>query len=254
MRRTLFVGNWKAHNTIEEAEKYFLELPQHSSQWQHEVILTPPYTCLDLAKRMLPKNVTLGAQDVSHYGIGHYCGEIPCGLLKPLGVKYVIVGHAERRVMGEQNDRINIKLKNCLASGMTPILCVGDTLQEYESNQTKQVIEKQLQECLVGVSDYAKLVIAYQPIWSIGTGYYATSDFTGIVANLIRKTVQKIGGNPMAANFPLLFAGGVTVENAREYLEAQDIDGLMVGPTSLKPEIFGKIVMTTFEQKKYNQE
>jgi triosephosphate isomerase len=254
MRRTLFVGNWKAHFTIEEAENYFKDLPQYSAKWEHEAVLTPPYTLMQTAKAMLPPNVTLGAQDVSHYGIGPYCGEIPCALLKPFGVKYAIIGHVERRIMGETNDRINTKLKNCLAHGITPILCVGDNLHEYNNNQTKAVIEKQLQEGLVGVSEYNKLVIAYQPIWSIGTGFYASSELCGMIASTIRKQVQSLGGNPMAGNFPILYAGGITVENAQEYLETQDIDGLMVGPTAMKPDVFSKIVTTRFQITRHNME
>ena len=251
-RRTIFVGNWKAHFTIEEAEKYFEELPQFSGQWLHEVVLTPPFTLMQTAQKLLPSNVILGAQDVSHHGIGPYCGEIPCGLLKPFGVKYAIVGHVERRVMGEQNDRINAKVRNCLGHGITPILCVGDTLHEYQANQTEHVIKKQLKECLVGVTDYSKIIVAYQPIWSIGTGFYAAPELTGIICNLIRKTVQKIGGSPMCGNFPILYAGGITTHNSREYLEASDVDGLMVGPTSMKPQIFHEIIMTKFELKKSN--
>jgi triosephosphate isomerase len=203
---------------------------------------------------MLPPNVTLGSQDVSHQGIGPYCGEIPCGLLKPFGVKYAIIGHVERRIMGEQNDRINTKIRNCLANGITPILCVGDTLHEYEANRTKEVIEKQLQECLVGVTDYTKIVIAYQPIWSIGTGFYAASELCGMIAGTIRRAVQKIGGNPMAGNFPILYAGGITAQNAQEYLQTPDIDGLMVGPTSMSPQMFSEIVTTKFELKRHNME
>jgi len=254
MRKTLFVGNWKAHFTVEEAENFFKELPQYSGKWVHETVLTPPFTLMHTAKTMLPPNVILGAQDVSHYGIGPYCGEIPCGLLKPFGVKYAIVGHVERRVMGEQNDRINTKLKNCLAHDITPILCVGDNLQEYQADRTKEVIEKQLQECLTGVGDLSKIVVAYQPIWSIGTGFYASSELCSMIANTIRKQVQKLGGTPMAGNFPILYAGGITTENAQEYLETTDIDGLMVGPTSMKPEMLNKIVMTRFQPKRHNME
>jgi len=254
MRRTLFVGNWKAHFTVEEAENYFKELPPYSSKWTHETVITPPFTLMQTAKAMIPPNVTLGAQDVSHYGIGPYCGEIPCALLKPFGVKYAIVGHVERRVMGEANDRINTKVKNCLAHGITPVLCVGDNMQEYQSDRTKEVIEKQLQECLVGVTDFSKIVVAYQPLWSIGTGYYASSDLCGMIANTIRKHVQKMGGSPLAGNFPILYAGGITTENAQEYLEAQDVDGLMVGPTSMRPDIFSKLVMTRFQLKRHNME
>jgi len=254
MRKTLFVGNWKAHFSVEEAEKYFQDLPQYSAKWEHTVVLTPPYTLMQTAKTMLPPNVTLGSQDVSHYGVGNYCGEIPCGLLKPFGVKYAILGHVERRVMGEQNDRINAKIKNCLAHDITPILCIGDNLHEYQSNRTKEVIEKQLQECLVGVSDFTKIVIAYQPIWSIGTGFYASSELCSMIAGTIRKFVQKLGGTPMAGNFTILYAGGITTENAKQYLETPDIDGLMVGPTSMKPDVFSKIVMTRFQLKKHNME
>jgi len=254
MRRTLFVGNWKAHFTVEEAENYFKELPQHSAKWVYETVLTPPYTLMQTAKAMLPPNVILGAQDVSHHGIGPYCGEIPCGLLKPFGVKYAIIGHVERRVMGETNERINTKIKNCLAHGITPILCVGDNLQEYQSDMTKKVIEKQLQECLAGVSDMTKIVVAYQPIWSIGTGFYASGELCRMIAGTIRQQVQRLGGSPMAANFPILYAGGITTENAQEYLETMDIDGLMVGPTSMKPEVFSRIVMTRFQLKKHNME
>lgn len=254
MRRTLFVGNWKANFTVPEAEKYFQDLPQYSSTWQSETVLTPPYTLMQTAHKMLPPNVILGSQDVSHYGIGPYCGEMPCALLKPFGVKYAIVGHVERRLIGEDNNRINTKVKNCLAHGITPILCVGDTLYEYEANRTKEVIEKQLQECLVGVADFSKIVIAYQPIWSIGTGYYASAELCGMIATLIRKSVVKFGGSPMAGNFPILYAGGITKDNARDYLETVDIDGLMVGPTSMSPQMFSEIVTTKFELKRHNLE
>lgn len=254
MRRILFVGNWEAHCTVEETENYFRGLVQYSSQWQHEVIIAPPFTCLDAARKLLPPNVTLGAQDASHLGIGHNSGEIPCALLKPLGVKYAIVGHVKRRAMGEPNERINQKMKNCLANGITPIVCVGETLNEYEQNRTKEVIEKQISECLVGAGDYTKVVVAYQPLWALGTGFYAAGDFCAIIADLIRKTVQKLGGNPMAANFPILYGGSVTADNAREYLEAGDVDGLLVGPASTKAETFHKIVQTKFSIKKFNQE
>ena len=162
MRRTLFVCNWKSNKTIAETEEFLSELPQFSSGWQHEVVLMPSYMGLSTASQKLTGDVKLGAQDVSHLGKGALCGDIPAELLKSVGVKYCIVGHVDRRMMGESNDRLNLKLKQCIAQEIVPVLCIGETLSEYESNRSREVIEKQLKECLVGVTDFTKIVIAYQ--------------------------------------------------------------------------------------------
>jgi triosephosphate isomerase len=251
MRRTVFVGNWKAHKTIPETEAYFKELIPLSATWKEEVIITPSFVNLDAARRCMPPNVKLGAQDASHVTSGAYCAEVTVAMLNAVGVKYAIVGHIERRAMGDDNLRINKKVMNCLNAGITPILCVGDTLIEYNNNQTREVIEKQIRECLEGVTDFSKIMVAYQPIWSIGTGFYAAGDLANIIADFIRKTVQKMTNNPMSANFPILYGGGITVNNAREYLEVPEIDGLMVGPTSLTPQSMHEIVTTKFKIKKY---
>ncbi|KAI4454048.1 triosephosphate isomerase [Holotrichia oblita] len=223
----------------------------HAASWQSEVVITPTFLSLETASRKITPNVKLGAQDVSHLGMGAYCGEIPASLLKALGVKYCIVGHVERRGLGETNDRINLKVKNCLAYGIIPILCIGETLSEYEGDKTRVVIEKQLKECLVGVSGVENIVIAYQPIWSIGTGNQVPTEYIGIIADFIRKTVKKITGNALSANFTLLYGGGpITAQTAKMFLETPDIDGLMVGGTSLKPSSLSEIVNTKFQIKK----
>jgi triosephosphate isomerase len=242
----MFVGNWKAYKTVSETESFFKELPNYSTAWNNEVIITPSYVNLDCAARGMPKNVTLGAQDVSQFGEGAHCGEVTAAMLKAVGVRYCIVGHVERRTMGEDNLTINKKLKNLMAAGIVPMLCVGDTQQEYEDNKTREVIEKQIMECLDGVHDFENIVVSYQPIWSIGTGFDASESLTGIIADFIRKTVRKMTGNPMSANFPILYGGGITAANARSYLEIPDIDGLMVGGTSLRPGTFSEIVNTKF--------
>jgi len=250
MRRTLFVGNWKANKTIAETEEYFSQLPMYAAGWQSEVVITPSFLSLDMAARKITPNVKLGAQDVSHLGMGAYSGEIPAALLKSIGVKYCIVGHVERRAMGETNDRINLKVKNCIDHGIVPILCVGENLAEYESNKAHDVIERQLREGLVGVRDVENIVIAYQPSWSIGTGHQVPPEYVGIIAEFIRKAVKNFTGHATAVNFTLLYGGAISASNAQAFLETPDVDGLMVGGTSLKPSSLSEIVSTKFKIKK----
>lgn len=252
MRRTLFVGNWKANKTIPEVEEYFKELPKYVDKWQHEVVLMPSYVNLDCAARTKPEKVLLGAQDVSQWAGGEHCGEVSAAMLKAVGVKYCLAGHVERRAMGEDNLCINQKIKNLLAVGITPIVCFGETLPEYKNNFTREVVEKQIKECLDGILEVDKLVLAYQPAWTFGTGFFATAsgDYINMISDFMRKTVVKMRGNPMAANFTILYGGGISVANAKEYLEQPEIDGLMVGPTSQKPEVFNQIVTTPFTIKK----
>ena len=251
MRRTLFVGNWKSNKNIAETEAYLAELPQYSSGWQHEVVLMPSFVSLHTASQKLTGDVKLGAQDVSHLGVGACCGDIPASLLKSVGVKYCLVGHYDRRAMGETNDRINQKLKNLIASEITPILCIGESLNEYNSDKTREVVDKQLRECLVGVKEIDKIVIAYQPIWTVGTGHNASSEYIGIIADYIRKTVKNITGNAMSVNFTLLYGGGpITNMTAKMFLETPDIDGLMSTVGSLKPSTFSEIIKTEFKIRK----
>lgn len=254
MRKTLYVGNWKANKTIPEVEEYFKELPKYVGGWEHEAVLMPSYVNLDCAARTKPEKVTLGAQDVSHWASGEHCGEVTASMLKAVGVKYCLAGHVERRAMGEDNLRVNQKIKNLLAAGITPIVCLGETLPEYKNDMTRVVIEKQIKECLDGILEIDKLVLAYQPAWTFGTGFFATAsgDYINIIADFIRKTVVKMTGNPMAANFTILYGGGISVVNAPEYMSQPEIDGLMVGPTSQKPDVFSQIVTTKFKIKKHD--
>jgi triosephosphate isomerase len=254
MRRTVIVGNWKANKTIPETEEFLKELPVFSSKWVHEVVITPSFVNLETAARLMPPNVKVGAQDASKWESGEHCGEVTAAMLKAVGVSHCIVGHIERRAMGETNMDVNAKVKNCLAHDITPIFCVGETLDEYNNDMSRVVIEKQIKEGLDGIKDTTKIIIAYQPIWSIGTGHYAPGELANIICDFIRKTVQKMMGSPMAGNFPLLYAGGITASNAREYLECSEIDGLMVGPTSRTPSVLSEIVMTPFTVKKFSEE
>ena len=248
MRKVVFVGSWKAHKTRTEAEAYFKELPSVSPAFQHEVILCPGYVHMQMAGDMLPSNVQLGAQDVGESG--NFTGEISAAMLASYKVKYCIVGHIERRKKGETDAVINSKIKSLLAAGISPILCIGDTLQEYDANQTRTALEKQLRDCLMGVSDLSKVILCYMPIWSIGTGFYASGEYASMIADFMRKTVQKVTGNPMSGNVTILFGGQITSTNIREYLETPGIDGVMFAVAALNVRTFGEIVTTNFKPGK----
>ena len=229
-RRTMFVASWKANmGTQEQATKFFDEIAPISASFMHEVILCPNHVFIDMASKKMPHTMQLGAQDVSATGNGPHTGEITASVLSNFGVKYAIVGHMERRIAGEDDKAVNKKIKQCLAAGIRPIITVGETLAEYERNMTRVILERQLMEALDGVREYDKLIFCYQPSWSIGTGHFTSGDYTNLIMDFMRKHIQKLTGQPMAGNVPMLYGGGVTVNNAREYLEQPEVDGLMWG-------------------------
>ena len=251
MRRTMFVGSWKANKSLAEAKEFFKEFTGHASRFMHETVLCPAYVHMETAMGAMPSTVKLGAQDCSQFGNGPHTGEISASMLSGFGVKYCIVGHVERRAAGETDEDINKKVKQCLAAGISPIICVGDTLAEYDNNMTRVVLEKQMRDCLVGVTAFDKLVFCYMPIWSIGTGFYASGEYANIIGDFIRKTLQKLTGNPMSANIPILFGGQITATNVREYLECPECDGVMFAVAALKPMDFASIANTKFAVKKF---
>ncbi|MCL2586947.1 MAG: triose-phosphate isomerase [Firmicutes bacterium] len=248
MRRTLFVASWKANATLEQAKTFVNEFPAVAGTFMHEVILCPSFLHIDMVGKTLPGTVKLGAQDVSQHGMGPFTGETAAAQLAQFGVKYCIVGHVERRVDGETDEMINKKIKQLFAAGITPILIVGENLAEYDNNQTRVVIERQMKDALQGVKDIDKMIFSYQPAWSIGTGYYTSADYTNIIVDFMRKTLQKITGSPLAANVPILYGGGVTLSNAREYLECPEVDGIMFGINATVAKTLGDMVNTKFRQ------
>ena len=251
MRKPLFVGNWKAGMSVTDAENYLKEAEKFSAEWKHEVVILPSYLCLDTMKRHNTTKILLGAQDVSQESGVTYTGEIPATNLYNMGCKYALVGHTDRRARGETNQAVNKKILSCLASGITPIVCIGEDLNEYNQNRTREVVEKQLRECLVGVRQIENIVIAYQPVWSIGTGHQIAVDYIALIADYIRKTVRDITKDPMSVHFTLLFAGGpITGATARGFLETPGIDGLMSTIASMKVGTFNEIINTKFEVKR----
>ncbi|MCL2570236.1 MAG: triose-phosphate isomerase [Firmicutes bacterium] len=247
MRRTMFVANWKAlMPSKNQALQFFSEFGSASSSFTKEVVLCPSYVYLDLASAKMPSNVKLGAQDCSQFSNGPYTGEITASVLADLGVKYCIVGHIERRAMGEDDKIFNKKIKQLLAVGIQPIIIIGENLVEYNNNMTRVVIEKQMMECLDGVKEYDKLVFCYQPAWSIGTGHFTSPEYTDIIIDYMRKTLQKISGIPMAGNVPIMYGGGISHSNARQYLECPQVDGIMFAVHSTTVEGLVKYVTMPF--------
>jgi triosephosphate isomerase len=253
-RKTLFIGSWKTFKTtMNEVDQWFRDVLQYSPQFHQECehVICPSMVHLANAISIVPSNITLGAQDCSEKGPGSCTGQTSAAQLASIGVKYCIVGHVERRAAGETDQQINGKIKQCLANGITPIVCFGETLIEYDNDQTRVVIERQMRDCLLGIKDVEKIVLCYMPIWTIGTGFYTTGEYSNIIADFMRKTVAKLTQNPMAANCTLVFGGQITATNVQEYLECPEIDGVMFAIAALNPRDFAEIVTTKFETKKY---
>ena len=211
-----------------------------------EVIVCPPFTSLVVAQQLLKgSTIKLGAQDVSVHDDGAYTGEVSVTMLKSVGCEYVIVGHSERRqYFHESNELINQKAKKVLAASMRVIICVGETLEEREKEITDKVITAQIKGVLAGLSesDLERVIVAYEPVWAIGTGKNATSRQAEDVHQLIRKLIGQLYSWNVAEKIIIQYGGSVKPENAKELLSQADIDGALVGGACLKPDSFAGII------------
>ncbi len=238
MRRIVIAGNWKMYKTQAEALEFlqgFIPLLSETPE-EREVILCVPFTALvSLSQSLHGSRIRLGAQNVHWEKEGAYTGEIAAPMLTEIGVRYVIVGHSERRqYFGETDETVNLRLKAAQAAGLTPILCVGETKQQRDAGETESVIFNQLAEDLVDV-DQTNLIIAYEPIWAIGTGDTCESPEANRVIGLIRKQLT----NP---DVPIQYGGSVKPDNINEIMAQPEIDGALVGGASLQPASFARIV------------
>jgi len=252
----MLVGSWKTYKTdIKEVRQFFDELPQYASNFrqEYEFVLCPSFIHLETAQTLIPPYMKLGAQDCSAYPKGPHTGDITAAQLVSVGVKYCIVGHVERRKAGETDQQINLKIKQCLEAGITPIVCFGETLEEYDNDKTRIVLERQMRDSLMGVKDVEKIVLCYMPIWSIGTGFYTPGEYSNIIADFMRKTAVKFTGNPMSANCTILFGGQITASNVAEYLECPEVDGVIFAIAALNPRDFAEFAATQFTVKKYQK-
>jgi triosephosphate isomerase len=244
-RLPLIAGNWKMHKTLEQARALAREIRQGlAAGLQVEVVLAPPYTALTaVAAELSGSPVKLAAQDTFWEPQGAFTGAISPLMLRDAGCRYVIVGHSERRQhFGETDQTVNLKLKAALAAGLCPIFCVGETLAERQAGQTLKVVSRQLTEGLSGLTGDTPepLVVAYEPVWAIGTGLTATPDQAQEVHAFIRGELAGLLG--AADGIRILYGGSVTPENSASLMRGGDIDGALVGGASLKADSFLKII------------
>lgn len=247
MRRPIIAGNWKMFKTIKEGQELVNSLKRELYDIEDaDIVVCPPYTLLAyLADMLLSSNIALGAQDVHWEDEGAYTGEVSARMLKDAGCKYVIIGHSERRqYFGETNESVNKKTKAALAAGLTPIVCVGETLNEREAGKTFDVVKDHVQNGLQGLSEEEALeiVIAYEPVWAIGTGRTATAEQAQEVHAFIRKLLAELWGASCAGRMRIQYGGSVKPDNITALMAKDDIDGALVGGASLKIDSFAQIV------------
>lgn len=246
MRTPLIAANWKMHNTVLESVQFAKDfLPLIADIEGVEIVICPPFTSLfPLQDKLAATKVHIGAQDVFWEEKGAFTGEISPLMLASIGCTYVIVGHSERRqLLGETDVSVNRKLKAALMHGLTPILCVGETLQERKNNRAREVVKSQLDGALKDMAlTGANLVIAYEPVWAIGTGVNASTDDAQEMIGFIRDYVAKMYNSEEADAVRILYGGSVKPDNIEGFMAREDIDGALVGGASLEPETLAKIV------------
>jgi len=247
MRKPIIIGNWKMNKTAEQATLLVADLsPELQSIKNVESVVCPPFTALMVVSQMLNNTgIGVGAQNMFWESAGAFTGEVSPQMLKEF-CKYVILGHSERRtLLAETDDMVNRKVKVAVASSLIPIICVGEKLEENNSGTTKEVVERQVKKALEGLTkdQLESIIIAYEPVWAIGTGRAATQDDAQrVIGSIIRKLLISIYGDESGQKLRILYGGSVNGQNAAEYFCMPDIDGALVGGASLKAQDFISIV------------
>lgn len=246
-RKLIIAGNWKMNKTVAEAQDLVKGLKLELNNVKDiDVVVCPPFTALnDVSREVIDTDIRLGAQNMSEQSGGAYTGDISALMLKEFLVRYVILGHSEcRQYHNESNELINTKTKAAHAASLRPIVCVGETLDEREGNQVEEVITTQVKGCLAGLEkgQMEETIIAYEPVWAIGTGKTATAEQAQEVHALIRKTVAEIFDGATAKRVRIQYGGSVKPANARELMSQPDIDGALVGGAALEVRSFSDIV------------
>ena len=248
MKKTIIAANWKMNKDVKEASDFISAFQKEMAGYNGpaESVICPPFIALDAAaKFLLGTQIKLGAQNLHFENDGAFTGEISARMLKSLGVHYVIVGHSERRqFFGETDEIVSKKVNKALSAGLKVILCVGESLSERDGGTTEKVLERQVRAALAGLTaqQLASLVVAYEPIWAIGTGRNATPQQAQDAHAFIRKTVAGMLGADAAANLTIQYGGSVKPDNAAQLLSQPDVDGALVGGASLAADSFTKIV------------
>ena len=228
MRKPIIAGNWKMHKTIAEAVEFVKDIKDKVNNTDVEAVICAPFTLLkDLKEATKGTNIKIGAQNMHYAEQGAFTGEISAPMLKELNIDYVVLGHSERRqYFNETNETVNKKVIKALEEGIDPILCVGETLEEREASETKNVCKEQTEKALVGVSaeDMKKVVIAYEPVWAIGTGKTATAEDANDVIAYIREVVKGLYGEEISEEVRIQYGGSVKPSNVAEIMNQSDID------------------------------
>jgi triosephosphate isomerase len=247
-RKKFVAGNFKMNMTSSEVAPYLEVFRQRTEKLDDvDIVIIPPFTAITKASEILggAQKIRLGAQNMSPEAKGAYTGEISAPMLRDLFVRYVLVGHSERRrLFGETDELVRRKLVTALASELRPILCVGETLEERQAGQEKAVLEGQLRGALEGLTpdQISEVIVAYEPVWAIGTGLTATPEQAQEAHLFIRDYLGKLAGTSLANKARILYGGSVTPANAKELMSQPDIDGALVGGASLDPRGFAEIV------------
>ncbi len=248
MRKKILLGNWKMNKTIAEAKDFAqnsIELSEIAEKGNIDIGIAPTFLCLDTVRKANPKLI-VAAQNVNSVDSGAFTGEISVPMLKDVNISWSLVGHSERRAYnGETNTTCNKKILHLLENKMIPVYCVGETLEEFEKGLTNEIVKNQVIEGLnnVKAEDACDLIIAYEPVWSIGTGKNASKEIAEDVCKLIRETIKNVFNAQVAEKVRILYGGSVKPENVREYLGQDDIDGALVGGASLKVESFKSMLL-----------
>jgi triosephosphate isomerase (TIM) len=250
IRKPIIAGNWKLNKTIKEAIELVTLLKRNITDFQHvDVVVCPPFTALsDVSELLMESEIKLGAQDIFWEEKGAFTGQVSGSLIKDAGATFVIVGHSERRqFFHETHETVNKKVKAALKNGLTPIVCVGESLAEREGNKTFQVIQEQLKGAFAQFTkeEMLQVVIAYEPVWAIGTGKVATPAQAQEVHAFIRKEISKLFTEDIASGIRIQYGGSVKADNIAELMREQDIDGALVGGASLDAASFSDIVKNT---------
>ncbi len=247
MRKKLIAANWKMYKTPEQAEAFIASFLPHV--WEHsrdEIVLCPPFVCIPaVVDAVRNSQIAVGGQDVFWEKEGAYTGAVSAPMLKAVGCSHVIIGHSERRqYFGETDDTVNRKLRAALAAELVPVVCVGEVLQEREAGQTEDVLRRQCGVAFREISGAhaAPMVVAYEPVWAIGTGKTATPEMAVEAHQVIRKEAAKAFGEDVATKLRILYGGSVKPENAKALMSQAEIDGALVGGASLDPKSFAAIV------------
>lgn len=247
MRKKLLLGNWKMNKTPSEAKAFALAsaaMVDFAVAHDIDVGVAPSFVCLETVKENINPKCIVAAQNCNEHDHGAFTGEVSIPMLKSIGISWCILGHSERRAFnGETSESCALKIKALLANDMTPVYCCGESLDTFNKGETKKFVAEQIRTGLAGLTSEqaAKVIIAYEPIWAIGTGKSASKDIAEDTIGFIRRTLRESFGNA-AVDMRILYGGSVKPENVAEYMSAPDIDGALVGGASLEPVSFQGLI------------